>query len=99
MPDVVALLTGPEAADVLQSALTGAPGAQLPRFTCTVDEVHDRVGAETSVTYHVSYGEGADARQDYLVVTTADKAWTAQFEHTVVVTEDGYEILTLPSGS
>ena len=23
-------------------------------------------------------------------------SWTAQFEHTVVVTEDGYEILTLP---
>lgn len=86
MPDVVALLTGPEAADVLQSALTGAPGAQLPRFTCTVDEVHDRVGAETSVTYHVSYGEGADARQDYLVVTTADVASAA------TVTVDGVDL-------
>jgi methionyl aminopeptidase len=29
-------------------------------------------------------------------VVTKDRRWTAQFEHTVVVTEDGYEILTLP---
>jgi methionyl aminopeptidase len=27
---------------------------------------------------------------------TKDLEWTAQFEHTVVVTEDGHEILTLP---
>jgi methionyl aminopeptidase len=29
-------------------------------------------------------------------VVTKDRRWTAQFEHTVVVTEDGHEILTLP---
>jgi methionyl aminopeptidase len=29
-------------------------------------------------------------------VVTKDRRWTAQFEHTLVVTEDGYEILTLP---
>jgi methionyl aminopeptidase len=29
-------------------------------------------------------------------VVTKDRRWTAQFEHTIVVTEDGYEILTLP---
>jgi methionyl aminopeptidase len=27
---------------------------------------------------------------------TKDRKWTAQFEHTIVVTDDGYEILTLP---
>jgi methionyl aminopeptidase len=27
---------------------------------------------------------------------TADGSWTAQFEHTIVVTETGSEILTLP---
>jgi methionyl aminopeptidase len=27
---------------------------------------------------------------------TKDRKWTAQFEHTLVVTDDGYEILTLP---
>jgi methionyl aminopeptidase len=29
-------------------------------------------------------------------VVTRDRKWTAQFEHTLAVTEDGYEILTLP---
>jgi methionyl aminopeptidase len=28
-------------------------------------------------------------------VATKDRRWTAQFEHTLVVTEDGAEILTL----
>ena len=31
-----------------------------------------------------------------LTVVTTDRKWTAQFEHTIVVTEDGAEILTLP---
>jgi methionyl aminopeptidase len=33
---------------------------------------------------------------DDWTVTTADKTWTAQFEHTLVVTERGADILTLP---
>ncbi|MHC3001031.1 type I methionyl aminopeptidase [Gordonia sp. GN26] len=33
---------------------------------------------------------------DGWTVVTADRKWTAQFEHTLVVTEDGAEILTLP---
>jgi methionyl aminopeptidase len=33
---------------------------------------------------------------DGWTVTTADKSITAQFEHTLVVTETGAEILTLP---
>ncbi|HEY8453118.1 MAG: type I methionyl aminopeptidase, partial [Micromonosporaceae bacterium] len=33
---------------------------------------------------------------DGWTAVTRDRKWTAQFEHTVVVTEDGYEILTLP---
>jgi methionyl aminopeptidase len=34
--------------------------------------------------------------RDGWTVVTKDRKWTAQFEHTVLVTEDGYEILTLP---
>jgi methionyl aminopeptidase len=34
---------------------------------------------------------------DGWTVVTADRRWTAQFEHTLVVTTDGAEILTLPS--
>ncbi len=37
-----------------------------------------------------------DMWQDGWTVTTRDKSWTAQFEHTLVVTESGYELLTLP---
>jgi len=33
---------------------------------------------------------------DEWTVVTADRSWSAQFEHTVLVTEDGHEILTLP---
>jgi methionyl aminopeptidase len=34
--------------------------------------------------------------RDGWTVVTKDRQWTAQFEHTVVVTDDGSEILTLP---
>jgi methionyl aminopeptidase len=37
-----------------------------------------------------------DVWRDDWTVTTKDKKWTAQFEHTLVVTESGAEILTLP---
>jgi len=37
-----------------------------------------------------------DVWDDDWTVTTKDKKWTAQFEHTLVVTENGAEILTLP---
>ena len=32
---------------------------------------------------------------DGWTVATVDKLWTAQFEHTLVVTDDGADILTL----
>src|SRR5699024_8532810 len=37
-----------------------------------------------------------DVWSDDWTVTTKDKSWTAQFEHTLVVTDSGAEILTLP---
>ncbi|MFI5846129.1 type I methionyl aminopeptidase [Catenuloplanes sp. NPDC051500] len=37
-----------------------------------------------------------DMWDDKWTVVTADRKWTAQFEHTLVVTDSGYEILTLP---
>jgi methionyl aminopeptidase len=37
-----------------------------------------------------------DIWSDGWTVTTKDKSWTAQFEHTMVVTDNGAEILTLP---
>jgi len=37
-----------------------------------------------------------DIWDDNWTVTTSDKSWTAQFEHTLVVTDSGAEVLTLP---
>src|SRR3989440_3994080 len=37
-----------------------------------------------------------DTWPDGRTVVTKDRRWTAQFEHTLVVTEDGADILTLP---
>jgi methionyl aminopeptidase len=37
-----------------------------------------------------------DMWPDGWTAVTKDRRWTAQFEHTLVVTDDGYEILTLP---
>ncbi|MFI6819450.1 type I methionyl aminopeptidase [Micromonospora sp. NPDC050187] len=37
-----------------------------------------------------------DMWDDGWTVVTKDRRWTAQFEHTIVVTETGHEILTLP---
>ncbi|SCG52891.1 type I methionyl aminopeptidase [Micromonospora halophytica] len=37
-----------------------------------------------------------DMWDDGWTVVTKDRRWTAQFEHTIVVTDDGHEILTLP---
>jgi methionyl aminopeptidase len=37
-----------------------------------------------------------DIWDDDWTVTTRDRSWTAQFEHTLVVTDTGAEILTLP---
>jgi methionyl aminopeptidase len=41
-------------------------------------------------------GIGWDIWDDNWTVTTKDKSWTAQFEHTLVVTDSGAEVLTLP---
>ena len=40
-----------------------------------------------------------DMWSDGWTATTKDKSWTAQFEHTLVVREDGAEILTLPDSA
>jgi len=40
-----------------------------------------------------------DIWDDEWTVVTKDRRWTAQFEHTLVVTDTGSDILTLPTGS
>ncbi len=40
-----------------------------------------------------------DIWDDTWTVVTKDRRWTAQFEHTLLVTDSGSEILTLPTGT
>lgn len=80
MSTAVALMTGPRAPEVLQAALTGQPGVQVAEFHCAVDRVHDRVGSETSVTYHVSYRSEVGPVSEYLVATTAPVTSAATVE-------------------
>ncbi len=40
-----------------------------------------------------------DIWDDTWTVVTKDRRWTAQFEHTLLVTDDGCEILTLPTST
>ncbi|MGN6607525.1 MAG: type I methionyl aminopeptidase [Jatrophihabitans sp.] len=44
-------------------------------------------------------GERWYSWDDDWTILTADGSWTAQWEHTLVVTDDGAEILTLPSSA
>lgn len=61
------------------------------------DEVMD-VGMVFTVEPMLSLGAITwEQWDDGWTVTTSDKSRTAQFEHTIVVTEEGGEILTLPS--
>jgi len=46
----------------------------------------------------VNFGKaGVKVLSDHWTVVTRDKSLSAQFEHTMVVTDDGVEILTLPT--
>ena len=42
-------------------------------------------------------GEATDVLSDGWTVVTRDRSLSAHFEHTVAITDDGCEILTLPA--
>ncbi|MEN0071344.1 MAG: hypothetical protein AAGC63_10080 [Propionicimonas sp.] len=67
-----ALLTSPEAADLLQLALTGDPEVVLPGFTARLDALHYRPGSEVTAIYTVSFGEPGRSRTEHLLATTAE---------------------------
>ncbi|MGC3953860.1 MAG: hypothetical protein QM804_06345 [Propionicimonas sp.] len=67
------LLTSPEAAGLLQAALTGDPEVVLPGFTAELDDLHYRPGSEVTAIYTVSFqaSDGQPATE-HLLATTAD---------------------------
>lgn len=71
---------------------------QIPHFRQTRLLAKLEVGMTFTVEPMVNLGthEVNVSKQDKWTVRTKDQKWSAQFEHTVLVTETGYEILTLP---
>jgi len=64
------------------------------------DAPHVPTVIETGMTFTIEPmitlgGIDHDTWADDWTITTKDKSWTAQFEHTILVTEDGAEILTV----
>lgn len=78
--NALALLTGPEAASLLQLAITGRGDVRLAAFSSEVVGVHHRPGADTSVRYDVHYRDASaplDAApliEDCFVLSTAAAA-------------------------
>ena len=67
------LLTSPEAADLLQAALTGDPEVVLPGFTAELDDLHYRPGSEVTAIYTVSFRTpDGELSTEHLLATTAD---------------------------
>lgn len=70
--DETALLTSPEAAELLQAALTGDPEVVLPGFTAQLDDLHYRPGSEVTAIYTVSFDTPDGHLVEHLLATTAD---------------------------
>ena len=68
------------------------------------DEPRETTPFETGMTFTIEPmltlgGHDWYAWDDDWTILTRDGSWVAQWEHTIAVTEDGAEILTLPSGA
>ena len=71
-------------------------GLVIPHFDDPLADQEMRVGMTFTIEPMLTLGTIAfDMWDDNWTATTQDKNWTAQFEHTLVVREDGAEILTV----
>ncbi|KAB1915611.1 type I methionyl aminopeptidase [Micromonospora sp. AMSO31t] len=88
---VVRDFTGHGIAEVFHSGLH-IPHYDDPRLTTTME-----VGMTFTIEPMITLGTHEyDMWSDGWTAVTKDRSWTAQFEHTLVVTEDGCEVLTQP---
>jgi methionyl aminopeptidase len=72
-------------------------GLHVPHYDDPDLEFEIEVGMTFTIEPMITLGTYQwDMWPDGWTVLTKDKRWTAQFEHTLVVTDDGAEILTLP---
>ena len=71
-------------------------GLVIPHFDDSLADQEILVGMTFTIEPMLTLGTIAfDMWDDNWTATTQDKSWTAQFEHTLVVREDGAEILTV----
>lgn len=73
-----------EEPQILHFAILRDMGKMVPGMTFTIEPIINK-GASKTVT----------CKKDNWTVTTVDGSKSAQWEHTILVTDDGYEILTL----
>jgi methionyl aminopeptidase len=72
-------------------------GLFVPHYDNPSVATEMEVGMTFTIEPMITLGTHAyDMWADGWTVVTKDRRWTAQFEHTIVITEDGAEILTLP---
>jgi methionyl aminopeptidase len=71
----------------------------VPHFGARGSGLRLRAGMAFTVEPMINLGAaGVRVLEDEWTVVTADGSLSAQFEHTVLVTRDGCEILTVPPG-
>lgn len=72
-------------------------GLYVPHYDSPQLDVTMEPGMTFTVEPMITLGTHEhDMWPDGWTAVTKDRRWTAQFEHTIVVTDDGYEILTRP---
>jgi methionyl aminopeptidase len=72
-------------------------GLFVPHYDNPAMTTEMEVGMTFTIEPMITLGTHTfDMWPDGWTVVTKDRKWTAQFEHTIVITEDGAEILTLP---
>lgn len=75
-------------------------GLVIPHYDDPRMDMPLEVGMTFTIEPMITLGtHDYDIWDDTWTVVTKDRRWTAQFEHTLVVTATGSEILTLPSGT
>jgi methionyl aminopeptidase len=72
-------------------------GLFVPHYDNPAMTTEMEVGMTFTIEPMITLGTHTfDMWDDGWTVVTKDRKWTAQFEHTILITEDGAEILTLP---
>jgi methionyl aminopeptidase len=73
-------------------------GLYVPHYDNPQLEVEIETGMTFTIEPMINLGTADhEMWDDGWTAVTRDRKWTAQFEHTLLVTDDGFEILTMPT--